>query len=170
MTNRNIALSLFIGFIGLSLLLPFSALAFCPLCVIATGAFTGLFRWLGVDDLIIGLWLGGFIFSISVMAGNYLKLKIKRLSVYPVAIAVALYGLTAALLYFDGILSVPYNRIFGISRIVIGIIGGSLLLYITPYLSKALRKINNGENFISHQKMLLGIFLLLSFSLIIYFL
>ncbi|MEK7172756.1 MAG: hypothetical protein AAB740_02130 [Patescibacteria group bacterium] len=89
---------------------------------------------------------------------------------YSTVAAVALYGLTIILLYFDGILSVPYNRIFGISRIIIGLIGGSLLLLIVPRLNKILKRLNNGENFISHQKMLLSIFLLLFFSLIAYFL
>lgn len=170
MTNRYTTPSLFIVLIGLWLALPFSALAFCPVCVVATGALTGLFRWLGVDDLIIGLWLGGFLFSTSVMAGNYLRSKIKKPSIYPVAVVIALYSLTIVLLYFDGILSTPYNRIFGISRIVVGLVGGSLLLSIVPYLNKILKRMNNGDNFISHQKMLLSIFLLLSFSLVAYFL
>jgi len=168
--NRYTALSLFAGLSGLLLALPLSALAFCPVCVVATGVLTGAFRWLGVDDLIIGLWLGGFIFSTSVMAGNYLRLKIKRPSIYPVAAAVALYGLTIILFYSGGVLSAPYNRIFGISRIIIGFIGGSLLLLLTVYLNKILKRMNNGENFVSHQKMLLGIFLLLFFSLVAYFL
>ncbi|MEK9153281.1 MAG: hypothetical protein AAB723_01630 [Patescibacteria group bacterium] len=168
--DRYAAYFLLIALVGLWLFAPFSALAFCPLCVVATGALTGLFRWLGVDDLIIGLWLGGFLFSTSVMAGNYLKLKVKKLANYSTVAAVALYGLTIILLYFDGILSVPYNRIFGISRIIIGLIGGSLLLLIVPRLNKILKRLNNGENFISHQKMLLSIFLLLFFSLIAYFL
>ena len=78
MTYRSIFSFLFIG---LLLVLPFSALAFCPLCVVATGALTGVFRWLGVDDLIIGLWLGGFVFSTSITAGNYLRLNGKCVSI-----------------------------------------------------------------------------------------
>lgn len=159
-----------VGLVGLLLIFPFSALAFCPLCVVATGALTGLFRWFGVDDLIIGLWLGGFLFSTSIMVGKYLKLKIKKPLIHPTAVAIALYGFTIALLYFDGILSVSYNQIFGLSRLIVGIIGGSLLLLLTPYLNRFLNKMNDGEHFISHQKMLLSVFLLLSFSLIAYFL
>jgi len=169
MLKRYITFSLF-AISGLSLALPFSVWAFCPLCVVATGALTGVFRWLGVDDLIIALWLGGFLFATSIMAGNYLKLKVKKLANYSTAMAIVLYGLTIILLYFGGILSAPYNRIFGISRIIIGLVAGSLLFLITPYLNKLLKRTNNGKNFISHQKMLLGIFLLLSFSLVAYFL
>lgn len=168
--NKYTALFSLTGLVGLLLVLPFSVLAFCPLCVLATGALTGAFRWLGVDDLIIGLWLGGFLLSTSVMVGNYLRLKTKKLSNYSAAVAIALYGLTIILFYYDGILSTPYNSIFGISRIVIGLIGGSLLLLATPYLNKILKRTNNGENFIPRQKMLLGIFLLLFFSLVAYFL
>jgi len=32
--------------------------AVCPVCTVAAGAGVGLSRWLGIDDIIIGLWVG----------------------------------------------------------------------------------------------------------------
>jgi hypothetical protein len=36
-----------------------TASAICPLCTIAVGAGVGLSRWIGVDDAVTGLWIGG---------------------------------------------------------------------------------------------------------------
>jgi len=36
----------------------------CPVCTIAVTAGVGLSRWLGVDDLISGLWVGGLLVSL----------------------------------------------------------------------------------------------------------
>ncbi len=146
---------------------PIKALAFCPLCVVATGAFTALFRWLGVDDTIIGLWLGGFILSISIVVNNFLIRKGKRIKFQLFLILAIFYSLAALSLYQFGALT-PYNKIFGIDKIFFGMILGSLLLLLPPHLDKILRKQNQGKIFISHQKMLIAISLLIIFSLGLY--
>lgn len=148
--------------------LPIKALAFCPMCVVATGAFLGIFRWLGVDDTIIGLWLGGFILSISMVFNNFLIKKGKKKRFQFFLILLVFYGLAILFLYQFGDLS-PYNKIFGIDKIVFGIILGSLLLLFTPYLDRFLRRRNQGKIFISHQKVLVAVVLLIIFSFILYF-
>ncbi|MDP2930388.1 MAG: hypothetical protein Q8N56_02145 [bacterium] len=146
---------------------PIKALAFCPLCVVATGTFLGIFRWLGVDDTIIGLWLGGFILSVSTVFNNFLIRKGKKIKFQLFSILSIFYGLVVLSLYKLGGLS-PYNKIFGIDKIFFGMILGSLLLLSAPYLDKFLRKQNQGKIFISHQKMLIAIGLLIAFSLGLY--
>ncbi len=47
----------------------------CPVCTIAVGAGIGLSRWLGVDDLISGLWIGGLIVSLIGMTILWLNKK-----------------------------------------------------------------------------------------------
>lgn len=156
------------GLVFASIFLPVKALAFCPMCVVATGSLLGVFRWLGVDDTIIGLWLGGFVLSVSMVFNNFLIKKGKRIRFQLFLILSIFYGLVILSLYKFGALS-PYNRIFGIDKIFFGIIIGSLLLLSAPYLDKFLRKQNEGKIFISHQKMLIAISLLIIFSLGLYF-
>lgn len=161
----------FIFLLGLGSILIFSpikALAFCPMCIIATGTFLGIFRWLGVDDTIIGLWLGGFILSISMVLNNFLIKRGKKIKFQLFLILLVFYGLAILFLYQFGGLN-PYNKIFGIDKIIFGIILGSLLLLLVPYLDKFLRKLNQGKIFISHQKVLIAIGLLLIISFILYF-
>ena len=47
--------------------------AVCPVCTIAVGASLGLSRWLGVDDTISGLWIGGLIVSTTLWTYSWMK-------------------------------------------------------------------------------------------------
>ena len=67
------------GLGSVSFFLPIKASAFCPVCIVATGSLMGIFRWLGVDDAIVGLWLGGFILSVSMVFNNFLIKKEKKI-------------------------------------------------------------------------------------------
>ncbi len=148
---------------------PSIAAAFCPLCVIATGAGVGLARWLGIDDIIIGLWLGGFSLSLSLFLNNLLVKMGRRIRFQSVLIFLAFTGLNFFLLYFGGFFGIS-SKIFGINKLVFGFALGTLLLLLVPRIDKFLRKLNDGKIFISHQKMLTAIILLLIFSLVFYFL
>ena len=161
----------FVFLLGLGSILiffPIKALAFCPLCVVTTGTFAALLRWLGVDDTIIGLWLGGLILSASMVFNNFLIKRGKRIRFQLLLIFLVFYGLPILSLYKFGALS-PYNKIFGIDKIFFGTILGSLLLLLASYFDKFLRKLNQGKIYISHQKVLIAIGLLLIISLILYF-
>ena len=164
---KNYFVLLTTGLSSILSFLPNRALAFCPVCVVATGTFLGIFRWLGVDDTIIGLWLGGFILSVSIVLNNFLIRKGKKIKFQLFLILFIFYGLVALSLYKLGGLS-PYNKIFGIDKIFFGIILGSSLLLLAPYLDKFLRKQNQGKIFIFHQKMIIAIGLLIIFSFIFY--
>jgi hypothetical protein len=158
------------GMVFISLLSPLKAFAFCPLCVAATGILTGFFRWLGVDDTIIGLWLGGFITSSSILLSGYIARKQWKIKPSKITIALISYLATFFILYLDGILVTPYNILFGIPKIIMGLVAGTTIITITPYLNTLLKKANNERNFLSHQKMLVSIVSLLLLSLMIYIL
>lgn len=148
--------------------LPLKAFAFCPLCIVTTGALTGLFRWLGVDDTIVGLWLGGFTISSVVFINNFLKKWNKRIPLQLFVVALFSYLMVFLSLFWSKFFN-AYNTILGINKIIFGIILGSILLIIAPYLDKFLRKQNQGRIYLSHQKVLIAIGLLLIFSLSFYF-
>jgi hypothetical protein len=41
------------------------AAAVCPVCTVAVGAGLGLAQWLGIDDVLSGVWIGGLIVSLA---------------------------------------------------------------------------------------------------------
>lgn len=60
--KKNIFLAT--GLIILNFLLKAKVFAFCPVCTIAVGAGVGIAEKFGVDDTIIGLWVGGLTVSL----------------------------------------------------------------------------------------------------------
>ena len=49
--------------------------AVCPICTVAIGAGVGFTRYIGIDDTITGLWIGGFIVSSGLWLASFLKNK-----------------------------------------------------------------------------------------------
>lgn len=149
--------------------LPQRAWAFCPLCVAGTGAGMGIFRWLGLDDTIIGLWLGGFILSTSVWLNNYLAGKGIKTKLQLPIIAAGFYLLNFVFLSRFDFLNYPYNKLWGVNKLILGTVFGSLALAAAFYADKFLRRKNKGKVFVSFQKLIIPVSLLVSLSLIFHF-
>ena len=47
--------------------------AFCPVCTVAVGTGVTFSRYLGVDDVISGVWIGGLILSSALWLKDILK-------------------------------------------------------------------------------------------------
>jgi hypothetical protein len=76
MSNNMKKISIYLLFIfAISFLFAEKALAVCPICTIAVGAGVGLSRWLGIDDAITGLWVGGLIVSMITWTESWLEKK-----------------------------------------------------------------------------------------------
>jgi len=80
------------------------ALAVCPVCTITVGAGIGLSRWLGIDDTITGLWIGGLIVSLTIWTIDWLHKKEINFKSMTLLITLGYYALTVLPLYF------PNNR------------------------------------------------------------
>ncbi len=143
------------------------AFAFCPFCVVTTGAATGFFRWLGFDDTIIGLWIGSFIFSLAVFFNDFLKKKIKNYRAPAFLMICIFYLLNILILSCLGALTLC-NEILGVNKIIFGTIIGGIVFFFASFVDKFLKKQNQGKVFISYQKVLLVIGLLLIVSLFFY--
>lgn len=140
------------------LLVPLKTFAFCPLCVVATGIGVEIFRWLGVDDIIVGIWVGAFVFSLAILLGKFVKRKINRkIPSLPIILIFLIFSLF--FFYFGGFFSVK-NEMWGIPKVLLGMIIGGILLVITPHLHK----------FIPYRKIIITLFLLVISSFIFYLL
>ena len=95
MLKKNITLPLSILLAGCAR----KAIAVCPMCTLAVGAGVGVARWLGIDNSITGLWIGGFTLSISIWTIDFLdrhgiKFFLKRVIVpalYYASVIIPLY-------------------------------------------------------------------------------
>lgn len=129
-------------------LLFFSLIAFapfvsahCPLCTAAVGAGVAITRFYGVDDMIVGLWIGAFIISTALWFNNVLKKKFIPLQDHLVTLII--FAITIVSFYFGGLFN--ESRILGMDKLLLGIIAGSILVYAGLFISSNVKQLNKNK-------------------------
>lgn len=161
-------IQIFLTFLALLFLPIFQARAQCPLCTIAVGLGVGLSRWLGIDDLISGAWIGGLITSMVLWFLNWLKKRGIQFKFLWLIVFAFSYSIFIIPLYLTGIMGHPLNKFLGIDRLLFGIIFGALAFIISFLLHNFLRKKNQGKVYFPFQKVVIPILFLLLASFILY--
>lgn len=148
------------------------AQAVCPVCTVAVGAGIGLSRWLGIDDAVTGLWLGGFLLSLSLWTINWLNRRNIRFFFKRPVVILAYYALTIVPLYYAKIISHPYRFICSCAndRLVLGIIEGTFAFYFAAKLYEFLKERNAGRPHFPYEKVVFPVAMLIIFTAIFYFL
>jgi len=146
-----------------------SVKAVCPVCTIAVSACVGFSRWLGIDDSISGVWIGGLLMSVSIWTVHWLNKKNIRFKGRKLTILFGYYLITIAPLYFINFIGQPYNKIFGIDKLVAGMIIGGITFYGGAKFYDYLKVKNNGHAYFPFQKVVMPIIPLIIFSIIFYF-
>lgn len=153
------------------LLLSFQlASAVCPLCTVGVAVGIGFSRYLGIDDIITGLWIGSLIISLSLWLIEFLDKKKIVFFARNQIIITFFYVATILPLYFSGFIGQPYNAIIGIDKLLLGMFLGTIIFIASIFADKYLRKINNNKVLFAYQKALIPLAFLLIASIIIYLL
>jgi hypothetical protein len=141
-------------------------MAVCPVCTIAVAGGVGLCRYLGIDDLISGAWIGALLFSLFLWTIEWLdKRKIKFLFRKPL-VFVFWYWLTIFPLMKIGIIGHPQNKFWGIDKLIFGIFSGTIVFLFSILFENYLRKKNQGKAYFKFQKVIIPILFLTILSLI----
>ncbi|MBR9689403.1 MAG: hypothetical protein GOV01_00700 [Candidatus Altiarchaeota archaeon] len=136
----------FIGLVAVTLTL-ISARAHCPLCTAAAGAGVAITRMYGVDDTIVGLWLGAALVSTALWLNKSLKNYFRGQGF--VASILMILSLVIPL-YATGFMGgdqhktyfmMPGGSMFGIDKLLLGIIFGGLILEGAIFASKKVKEI-----------------------------
>jgi hypothetical protein len=152
-------------FVIVSFLAAKTTLAVCPVCTVAVAAGVGLSRWLGVDDLITGTWVGGLLVSVSWWTVDWLNSKNIKFKGRKILIALAYYLITIVPLYYMGIMGHPYNQFWGLDKLLLGIIVGSIAFFFGSMLSLWLKKKNEDKVYIKFQRVIIPVVILVVISL-----
>jgi hypothetical protein len=158
--------------------------AVCPACTVAVAAGLGLSRFLGIDDTISGLWIGALILSASLWLINWIEKQskftfrlekfIKKIKFITVcqfinsSVIVLMYLFLLLPLYWFNIIGHPLNTLWGIDKLLLGILLGSLIFLAGTQLDKKVRK-RHGKQFFNYQKVVFPVGLLIIISIILYF-
>ncbi len=130
-----------IGILFSLLLTPSLVRAHCPLCTAAVG--TGLItaRAFGVDDSLVGVWIGAFIISTALWLNKFLVKRNKTFPFQKPVIIVVFFLITILPLYFSNLIN--FQLMFlGIDRLLFGTVLGCFLTLFSFHLSS---KIRNSE-------------------------
>ena len=162
----------FLSFLFFSIFLIPAVLAHCPLCTAATGAAVAVTRWYGLDDSIVGVFVGGMVVATGLWFNNLAKKFNKGKEYLPFQSGIFLllsFILTIITFYFANLLG-PSNpfKIFGIDRILFGTIIGVIASFTAFKLHDMLRVFNRNRNYFPYQSILVLILTLAISSSILY--
>jgi len=158
--------------LGLSLLFAKQALAVCPLCTIAVGAGIGLSRWLGIDDSVTGLWIGGLTVSLIIWTLSWLDKRNIHFRGRAILTTAGYYLLVVVPLYFMGMMGNTANAVYAplLDKLSLGIVVGSFGFWLGAEWYHQLKEKNGGHAYFPFQKVVMPISPLIITSLIFYLL
>jgi len=147
-------------------------LAVCPACTVAVGAGIGMSRWLGIDDSITGLWLGGFLLSISLWTIDWLDRKKIRFLFKKFFVILAYYAFAIVPLHYAEIVADPtaFACSCASDKLMLGIIEGTAVFFFAAKLYEFLKQRNNGHAHFPFEKVAFPVAFLLVFTILFYLL
>jgi len=147
------------------------ALAVCPVCTVAVVGGLGLSRYLGIDDLVSSIWIGGLLLSVSFWSIDWLEKKYQlktKFKYLDFAVVFFWYALTLIPLAVTKVIGNPFNTVWGIDKILLGTLIGSAVFLLGVWGDKKVRKIRGKQLFV-YQKVVFPVTALIVTSLILFF-
>lgn len=144
-----------------------TAKAVCPVCTVAVGAGLGLSRFVGIDDTVTGIWVGGMLVSLSFWTASYLEKKEIKLPQKSVISFILWSALILVPLQISGIIGHPFNTILGIDKLLFGSALGTAAFLIAIFADKKLRAIK-GKQLFDFQRVVFPVAALLITSAIMF--
>lgn len=172
MTNKSLSKKIWIFAVFSFFLSGRAALAVCPVCVVAVGAGLGLSEYLGIDDSIAGVWIGGLIVAMIVWTINWFNRKdwtFGHKDLRDVLTTILYYLLVVWPLYTKDFIGQPGNALWGIDKLLLGITIGSLVFLLATIWYNNIKK-RRGHAQFAFQKVVMPVGALAVASLIFYFL
>ncbi|TSC93791.1 MAG: Uncharacterized protein Athens101428_533 [Candidatus Berkelbacteria bacterium Athens1014_28] len=164
MNKKNILLATF----SLILFSPIKSFALCPVCTVAIAGGLGLSRWLKVDDTISGIWIGALIASSIFWAINVLNKRRIYFFARDFIISFLSYAVILLPLYYGDIIGHPLNVIWGLDKLIVGIIFGSIIFILSVGVYIWLKKNNDNHPHFAFEKIIIPLSSLTVASLIFF--
>lgn len=167
-------LPVFILSLIFSLLFAERTYAQCPVCTAAALGGVGLARWLKIDDLVTGLWVGGALASTTAWTINWLNSKNIKFYGRKILVALITYGFVLVPFYYKGIITHPRNKYIGdfylgIDKLVLGMAIGTIFLAIAVMAYQVVKRNNGGHAHFPFERIVFPIGTLTILSVIFYF-
>ena len=146
-----------------------NAHAFCPVCVVAVMAGLGLAQKLGIDDVISGLWLGGVLVAVTMWTLDWVEKRDLKFPAYKTAITFCYWLMVFVPLYIKGLVMTPFNVLWGMDKLSLGMSVGALCFYIGGKWYEKIKAANGGRAYFPFQKVAMPVAPLAVLSFLFYF-
>ncbi|MBI3032491.1 hypothetical protein HYY69_03380 [Candidatus Woesearchaeota archaeon] len=167
--NRKLILLPFASIAGAFTQMPFVS-AHCPLCTIGAAAVAGGAAWMGVNHVVIGLFIGAFAMSLGYWIAKLIKKQYFPLQ----SLVIIAFSYLSTIIPLIPLLKSNYplfislygdygtwlNKTYLFNLFVIGSLLGGLIVVLGPWLSKKLTNLRSGK-MIPYQGVLLTFSMLL---------
>jgi hypothetical protein len=137
---------------------------------VAVAGGVGLSRYLGVDDTTTGLWIGAFIVAMIVWTLEWLKKKNIHFFGERIITITAYYAMIALPLYWNDIIGHPFNKIWGVDKLMLGMFLGSIFFLLGGMIHFRVKAKNGDRVFFPFQKVAFAVAPLIVLSAVFYFL
>ena len=154
----------------------------CDLCTVGVVAGLAVSRYLGVDDSVVGVWIGAVVVALIAMTNAYLENKNVRFKFRDTVIALSYVGFTGASLYLAGVIGLPRNVFFKVSqdfagfvpsiiadKILVSSAVGAIVLVASSKFYQFLKAKNGGRAHFPFEKVLIPLASLAATSAAFYF-
>ena len=140
-----------------------STYAQCPVCIVTVGGGMLLAKKLGVDDMLVSIWISALNTAISFWLASKFKNRFLR---NPVILSLIMYGFTLFYFQFSGQLHHPANRLLGIDKIIFGQTLGLIVMLIGNFLYLYTKKRNGGKTIFPYAKVVFPVSMILLITII----
>lgn len=121
---------------------------------------------LGIDDLLVSIWISALNTAISFWLAPKLKLKLMK---NPVILSLIMFGLTIFYFQFTNQLGVTTNRLLGVDKILLGQTLGLLAMFLGNFIYAFTKKNNGGKTIFPYAKVAFPVGFVLLLTLIFKF-
>jgi len=139
------------------------AYAQCPVCVVTVGSGLFLAKKLGIDDLLVSIWLSGLNTAIAFWMVSKIK---KQVLNNGYLWTMVFFILTLAYVILTKQVGHAGNTFLGIDKIIFGLTTGLIVSVLAILTDKLLRSKNSGKVFFPYQKVVIPIILLVISTLV----
>ena len=141
----------------------------CPVCTVVIAGGLGISRMLGVDDMVIGVWVGAGLLALAQWTVYYFEKKNIKNILIKVLCYIGWYSLIIPL-YLGNNPSIVFNlkTMFGIDSFIFSVIIGSLVLFCSVKLYYYMKEKNGGKPHFPYEKVVLPIISLFLSSFIFF--
>ncbi len=137
-----------------------------PICAVGIASGLGISRWLGIDDITLGLWIGALILSVSIQFNIFLNKKGKSFpySFWVIFLSSWTLSFLPILINLDKYTSCI---ICGFPEVICGSILGILTLFLVDKLNLFIIDKHNKKVYFYYQKVIIPLIGLVIVSIII---